>query len=89
MEFNIISLAIGFVMGTASAALVNSLVRDILMPIVAPLMSVESWKDAALHLGPITIMYGSFVAELFNFLIIALLIFIIVKKLLKHETKSR
>ena len=35
-RFNIVSLAVGFVMGTASAALVGSLVKDVLMPIAEP-----------------------------------------------------
>ena len=88
-EFNVISLAVGFVMGSASTALVNSLVKDILMPIAAPLMSAESWKEAVLHIGPINIAYGSFIAELLNFLILALIIFIIVKKLLKMESETK
>ena len=88
-EFNVVSLAVGFVMGSASTALVNSLVKDILMPILAPLMSVESWKEATFHIGPITIAYGSFIAELFNFLILAFIIFVVVRKLLKMEGESK
>ena len=52
-EFNIVSLAVGFVMGTASTALVGSLVKDILMPIAAPLMGVESWREAVWNIGPV------------------------------------
>ena len=82
-EFNIVSLAVGFVMGTASTALVGSMVKDILMPIAAPLMGAESWREAVWNIGPVHIAIGSFTAELFNFLILALIIFIIAKKLLK------
>lgn len=88
-EFNVVSLAVGFIMGTASTSLINSLVKDVLMPIAAPLMSVESWREAVLHIGPITIAYGSFIGELINFLILALIIFIVVKKLLKMEAKAK
>lgn len=88
-EFNIISLSVGFVMGTASTALVGSLVKDILMPIAAPLMGAESWREASWHIGPITFAIGSFAAELFNFLILAFIIFIIAKKLLKLEAKAK
>ena len=84
-EFNVVSLAVGFVMGTASTALVGSMVKDILMPIAAPLMGAESWKDAVWNFGPVHIAIGSFAAELFNFLILALIIFFIAKKLLKIE----
>jgi len=88
-EFNVISLAVGFIMGTASTSLVNSLVKDILMPIAASLMSVESWREAALHIGPVTIAYGSFIAELLNFVILALIIFIVAKKLLRIEAEAK
>ncbi|MCI0679846.1 MscL family protein [bacterium] len=84
-EFNVVSLAVGFVMGTASTALVNSLVKDILMPVAEPLLSAGPWREAALDIGPISIAYGSFIAELFNFVILALIIFLIAKKLLKME----
>ena len=88
-EFNVVSLAVGFVMGTASTALVNSLVKDVLMPIAAPLMGAESWREAAWNIGPIHIAIGSFAAELFNFFILALIIFIIAKKLLKLEAGAK
>ena len=84
-EFNIVSLAVGFVMGTASTALVGSMVKDILMPIAAPLVGAESWREAVWSIGPVHIAIGSFFAELFNFFILALIIFIIAKKLLKLE----
>ncbi len=88
-EFNVIALAVGFVMGTASTSLVNSLVKDVLMPIAEPLMSAESWKEATLNLGPISIAYGSFVAELVNFLVLALIIFFVAKKILKMEAEKK
>ena len=88
-EFNIVSLAVGFVMGTASAALVSSMVKDVLMPIAAPLMGAESWREAVWNIGSVHIAIGSFAAELFNFLILALIIFIIAKKLLKLEAEIK
>lgn len=88
-EFNIVSLAVGFVMGTASTALVNSMVKDVLMPIAAPLMGAETWREAVWHIGPVSIAIGSFAAELFNFLILALIIFFIAKKLFKLEAEIK
>ena len=88
-EFNIVSLAVGFIMGTASTALVGSLVKDVLMPIAEPFMGAESWQEAVWNVGPVNIAIGSFAAEVFNFLILALIIFIIAKKLLKMETEAK
>lgn len=87
-EYKVVSLAIAFIMGTASTSLVQSLVRDVLMPMAQPLLSDESWKTAILHLGPINIAYGSFLAELINFLILSLIVFVVAKKILKAEKKS-
>lgn len=88
-EFNVVSLAVGFVMGTASTALVNSTVKDVLMPLAAPLLGAETWREAVWNIGPVHIAVGSFAAELFNFLILALIIFIIAKKLLKLEAEAK
>lgn len=85
-EFNIVSLAIAFVMGSASTALVNSLVKDIVMPLLAPLLSGDEWRSAVLQLGPINLPYGSFLAELINFLILAFVVFFVATKLLKMES---
>ncbi len=88
-EFSVVSVAVGFVMGAASTNLVNSLVKDVFMPLLAPLLDAESWKEAVLHVGPVNIAYGSFLAEALNFLILALIIFIVVGKILKWELKKK
>lgn len=84
-EFNVVSLAVGFVMGTASTALVNSLVRDVLMPLAAPLTAAGSLKEAMLRIGPFMIAYGSFLEALVNFIILTLIIFVVARKILKIE----
>lgn len=84
-EYKIVGLAIAFVMGVASTDLVNSLVKDIIMPLISPLMSGDGWREAVWQFGSITISWGAFLAELINFLIIAFVIFLIAKKLFKME----
>lgn len=88
-EYNVINLAIAFVMGAASNTLVKSLVNDIFMPLIDPLLSGISWRDAVLSLGPINLRWGSFLGELLNFLILALVIFIIVKKIIKYDKTEK
>ena len=87
-EYRVVGLAIGFIMGAASTSLINSLVKDVLMPIIQPFLFSESWKTAMLHLGPVTIAYGSFISEFLNFLILALIVFFVVKKILKIEARK-
>ncbi len=84
-EYKVVSLAIAFIIGEASTGLINSLVKDILLPFAAPLMSAETWKEAVITVGPITLSYGSFLADLINFLILILIIFIVAKKVMKME----
>jgi len=88
-EYNIVSLSMAFIMGAASTSLVNSLVKDIVMPIFSPLTASGSWKEAALTLGPISIRYGSFLGELLNFVILGLVVFIIAKKIFKMDTVKK
>lgn len=63
-------------MGAASTYLVNSLVEDILMPLLQLFMATKSWEEATLNLDPIHLAYGSFLAELINFAILALIAFL-------------
>ena len=83
-EYKIVGLAMAFIMGAASTALVNSLVKDIILPIFSPILS-GSWQEAHLTLGPIVLRYGSFLAELLNFVILGLVVFFIAKKIFKEE----
>ena len=88
-EFKVASLMIAFIMGEASSSLVSSLVKDIILPIAAPLMSAESWREASFKIGSITIAYGTVLADVLNFIIVAFLVFIIARKLLRLEAESK
>jgi large conductance mechanosensitive channel len=87
-EYNIVALAAAVVMGTASTALVNSLVKDIFMPMITPLLSSDAWREAVFQIGPIALKYGSFMAEVINFLIVSLVVFLVVKKLIREKQKD-
>jgi len=85
-EYKIISLGLAFIMGAASTSLVKSLVNDIVMPIITPFIFGESWKNATLEIGPIVLKWGNFIAEIINFTILAIIVFLIAKKILKEES---
>jgi len=87
-EYKIVSLAIAFIMGSASTSLVNSFVNDVLMPFFAPLLSSGDWNLAILHLGPVEIAIGSFLSALIKFVLLALVVFLVTKKLLKESEKA-
>jgi len=84
-EYNVIALALAFVMGAASNQLVKSLVDNVMMPFVTPLIPADRWQDAALHLGPVVLKWGAFLADFLHFAILALVVFIIAKKIFRLE----
>ncbi len=52
-EYKVIGLAVAFIIGVALTALVQSLVNDIIMPIISPLVPGGAWQEATLTLGPV------------------------------------
>jgi len=88
-EYHVMPLAIAFIMGSAVVVLVQSLVTDIIMPVVTPLIPGGDYKTATFALGPILIKWGSFVSALINFIIIAFVIFILAKFVLKEEKVTK
>lgn len=83
-EFKVVALAIAFVIGNASTNLVKSLVDNVLMPVISPWVS-GGWQEAVLSIGPISLRWGAFLSELLNFFFLALIIFIVAKKIIKDE----
>ncbi len=88
-EYKIFALAIAFVIGVAATALIKSLVENIIMPIVTFFIPGGAWKTATFELGPIVIAWGAFLGELINFIIIAFVVFIIAKLIMKEEKVSK
>ncbi|MBS3128840.1 MscL family protein [Candidatus Woesearchaeota archaeon] len=84
-EYKITALAIAFIMATAANALIKSLVDNIIMPLLTPFISGGAWAAATFSLGPVVISWGAFLAALINFFIIAWVVFLAVKFLLKEE----
>ncbi|HPH34833.1 MAG TPA: MscL family protein [Methanoregulaceae archaeon] len=84
-EYKVIGLAIAFIIGVAATALIKSLVDNILMPIITFFIPGGSWQTATVSIGPIVITWGKFLADLIYFIIVAFVVFIIAKKVLKEE----
>jgi large conductance mechanosensitive channel len=88
-EYKAMALAIAFIMGIAITALVQSLVNDIIMPIITPFIPGGGWQTATVVLGPIVLRLGSFVGAVINFIVIALVIFMIAKFIMKEEKATK
>ena len=81
-EQKIISLALAFVIGIATAALVQALVKDIITPIYAPYLDFLN-PETAITIGKSNFLIGDFLMQVINWLVILLVVFIIGKKMLK------
>lgn len=82
-KYGVVGLAVGFIIGGASKDLLNALVADILMPVITFFIPGGAWREATLALGPIVMSIGHFTGVLLDFLIIALIVFIIMDQLKK------
>lgn len=79
MKGNLIDMAVGIIIGAAVSDMVGSLVESVLMPVVGIFMGGVDFKGLAITVGDANIQYGAFVQALIDFLIIAFVIFMIVK----------
>ncbi|MEM2925193.1 MAG: large conductance mechanosensitive channel protein MscL [Methanocellales archaeon] len=84
-KYGVIGLAVAFVIGAAVTKLVTALVQDIIMPIIAVLLPGGEWRQAALEIGPVKFLVGDFAGALIDFIIIAFVIFLIVKFITKEK----
>ncbi|MCQ2049590.1 MAG: large conductance mechanosensitive channel protein MscL [Candidatus Saccharibacteria bacterium] len=72
-------LAVGIVVGSAFTAIVTSLVNDIIMPIVSLVGGGFDFTTLSVEVAGATICYGNFIQNIVNFLIIALVVFLMIK----------
>jgi large conductance mechanosensitive channel len=76
---NVVDLAIAVIIGGAFGAIVSSLVNDIIMPLVGIILGGVDFGSLSIQVGEATILYGSFIQAIVNFLIIAFVLFLIVR----------
>ena len=84
-EYSIIGLAIGVIIGAKAGELVKSVVDGLMMPLVGLLLPSGDWQTLAV--GPFQI--GIVIAALINFLIVAWLVFMFAKKVLKEDSVGK
>ena len=90
MRGNVIDLAVGVIIGSAFSAITTSLINDIIMPFIGLFVGGSSMTDMYVMLGTAKIAYGNFISSVLNFLIMAFVIFCMVKAInsLRNRTKK-
>ncbi|HEY2033973.1 MAG TPA: large conductance mechanosensitive channel protein MscL [Rhizomicrobium sp.] len=101
MRGNVIDLAVGVVIGAAFGAIINSLVKDVIMPPVGWAMGGIDFSNffvtlkgpaaatlaEAQKVGAVTINYGVFINTIINFLVIAIALFVLIRAINRLQTK--
>lgn len=85
---NVMDLAVAVIIGGAFGKIITSLVNDLLMPLIGLLLGGISFADQAVTVGSAVIKWGTFVQSIIDFIIVAFVIFLIVRamnRLKKHE----
>ena len=88
-EYKVIGLAIAFIMGLAANQLVKSLVDNIIMPVITFFIPGGDWQTAKLAIGPNISSWGQFLSDLIYFIIVAFVIFLIAKKVLREDKVTK
>lgn len=87
MRGNVVDLAVAVVIGTAFTAIVTSLVDDIIMPLVGVIIGGVNFSSLAITVGNASITYGNFIQAIINFLIIAFVLFLIVRSINQMQAR--
>ena len=89
---NVMDMAVGVIIGGAFTAIVNSLVNDVMMPVLSLITGGLDFSKLCIVLGEgegaATLNYGAFIAAIINFLLIALVIFMLIKTINKFFKKE-
>ena len=85
---NVMDLAVGVIIGGAFQSIVNSLVNDIIMPFVGIFIGENTFSALCFSIGDATILFGNFIQAVLNFLIMAFVIFCMVKSMNRLHKKQ-
>ena len=88
-NYQVIGLAVAVIIGAAAGKMVTAMVNDIIMPIIAVLIPGGDWRTQVLQLGPVKLLLGDFVGAIIDFVIIALVVFLVVKYMMKGDTTKK
>ncbi len=85
---NVIDLAVGVIIGGAFQAIVKSLTNDVLMPAIG-LFARNDFQDLVFTVRDVEIRYGAFISAIINFVIMAFIIFLMVKAINKLSSLGK
>ncbi|MFA5092716.1 MAG: MscL family protein [Candidatus Omnitrophota bacterium] len=88
-SYAVVGVAVGIVMGQAVAKLITMIVEGLVMPVLEVILPGNKWQEAVLHVWKINFKIGLIIAAFIDFLTISLVIFFLVKYILKIEPNKK
>lgn len=85
---NVMDMAVGVIIGGAFSSITTSLINDIIMPLLGIFTSSISFAELSVEVGGAVITYGNFIQAVLNFLIMALVVFTMVKAMNRMHRKK-
>lgn len=85
---SLIDMAVGIIIGAATGKMVSTLVENILMPIIGVFMGGINFQDLSIKVGDAAIGYGAFIQSMIDFIIIAFVVFMILKAINKMKESA-
>jgi len=91
LKGNVVDLAVGVIIGAAFGKIVSALVENILMPPIGFLLKGVDFRELAINIGtaqaPVLIKYGVFLQTVIDFLIIAAVLFLVIKAIISLKKR--
>lgn len=84
---NVVDMAVGVIIGGAFGKIVTSLVDDVIMPIIGAFIGGVDFTSLVFNIRGVDVAYGNFIQQIFNFVIIAFCIFMLIKGI--NATKKK
>ncbi len=85
---NVMDLAVAVVIGAAFTAIITSLVNDIIMPLIGLILGGLDFAGLSFTVGNAVIAYGKFIQAIVNFLLVALVLFLVIKAINQLATSK-
>jgi len=84
-EYSVIGLAIGMVIGQVSTSLINSIVKGIFTPLIELIVPGDKFSGLVFSIRGVDFDIGSVISNTITFFIVLILLYIIIKKILKQD----
>ena len=85
---DVMSMAVGIIIGGAFTAIVTSLTEDVIGPVIGVIIGGVDFSSWGVHVGDATILFGNFIQAVINFLITAVVLFFIMKSFNTFKDKA-